>query len=193
MRDKESERRCLLRREAAPKESLIRFVCAPSGEVVADLAETLPGRGAWVSASREVLAEVITRKLFARAFAKPCTVADSLPQQIEAQFQARLLQGISLARKAGAFIAGFEKVEAAIRSGEVAALLHATDAAADGCRKLNGIAQNIPIWQCFSRVQLSQIAGTENTVHAAIGYGKGGAFFLEESRRFALFLGKTLL
>jgi hypothetical protein len=37
-------RRCALTRERLPKEDLIRFVLAPSGEIVPDLKERLPGR-----------------------------------------------------------------------------------------------------------------------------------------------------
>ena len=45
-------RRCALTRMRLPKEDLIRFVLAPSGEIVPDLKERLPGRGVWVTADR---------------------------------------------------------------------------------------------------------------------------------------------
>ena len=48
-------RMCAVTREVRPIDDLIRFVVAPSGEVVADLKRKLPGRGLWVSASRRRL------------------------------------------------------------------------------------------------------------------------------------------
>ncbi|MGH7004506.1 MAG: DUF448 domain-containing protein, partial [Alphaproteobacteria bacterium] len=45
-----SERRCIVTRASAPRAGLVRFVRGPDNAVVPDLAETLPGRGVWVSA-----------------------------------------------------------------------------------------------------------------------------------------------
>ena len=64
-------RRCCATGETAPPEGMIRFVRAPSGEPVADLAERLPGRGAWVAARRGALQQAVARRAFARAFAAP--------------------------------------------------------------------------------------------------------------------------
>ena len=49
-------RMCAVSREVRPIGELIRFVVAPSGEVIADLKRKLPGRGLWVSASRHAVA-----------------------------------------------------------------------------------------------------------------------------------------
>ena len=52
-------RMCAVSREVRPIDELIRFVVSPSGEVVADLKRKLPGRGLWVSASRQAVAEAV--------------------------------------------------------------------------------------------------------------------------------------
>ncbi len=44
---------------------------------------------------------------------------------------------MNMARKAGQFITGAAKVEAAVRSGEAIAVFHSLDAAADGVRKID--------------------------------------------------------
>jgi predicted RNA-binding protein YlxR (DUF448 family) len=46
-------RMCAVSRDVRPIDELIRFVVAPSGEVIPDLKRKLPGRGLWVSASRQ--------------------------------------------------------------------------------------------------------------------------------------------
>ena len=48
-----TERMCAVTRAVRPIDELIRFVVAPSGEVIADLKRKLPGRGLWVSASHQ--------------------------------------------------------------------------------------------------------------------------------------------
>ena len=48
------------------------------------------------------------------------------------------LGSLALANKAGEVVFGAAKVEEAIAKGRVAALIHASDAAEDGCRKLDG-------------------------------------------------------
>src|SRR5262245_6935729 len=63
-----SERRCIVTRESAPRAGLVRFVLGPDGAVVPDLAESLPGRGVWVSARREAVETARAKNIFAHAF-----------------------------------------------------------------------------------------------------------------------------
>src|ERR1700687_4170321 len=55
-------RMCAVTRQVRPIDELIRFVVAPSGEVMADLKRKLPGRGLWLSASHRGGAEAGRRK-----------------------------------------------------------------------------------------------------------------------------------
>ncbi|MFZ3034661.1 MAG: DUF448 domain-containing protein, partial [Parvibaculum sp.] len=61
------ERRCIVSGEVGPREALIRFVIGPDDLVVPDLAERLPGRGLWVTASREAVETAVRKGLFAKA------------------------------------------------------------------------------------------------------------------------------
>ena len=45
----------MVTRERLPKERMIRFVVGPDRTLVPDLAARLPGRGMWLSASRDVI------------------------------------------------------------------------------------------------------------------------------------------
>src|ERR1700690_439040 len=62
------ERFCALSRGARPGDELIRFVVGPAGEAVPDIKRKLPGRGIWITASRDALEEAIKRKVFSRGF-----------------------------------------------------------------------------------------------------------------------------
>jgi hypothetical protein len=48
-------RRCVVTRERLPKEQMFRFVVSPAGALTPDLAGKLPGRGIWLSASKDVI------------------------------------------------------------------------------------------------------------------------------------------
>lgn len=48
-------RRCVVTRERRPKEQMFRFVVSPDRALIPDLAGKLPGRGIWLSASRDVI------------------------------------------------------------------------------------------------------------------------------------------
>ncbi|NNM56477.1 DUF448 domain-containing protein, partial [Acidocella sp.] len=47
-------RRCLVKRESFAREAMLRFVVGPQRQLVFDVSATLPGRGLWLSASRDV-------------------------------------------------------------------------------------------------------------------------------------------
>src|SRR6476659_2051810 len=77
-------RMCAVSREVRPIDELIRFVVAPSGEVVPDLKRKLPGRGLWISASRRTVAEAVRRHQFSKGFKREVRVSPSLATDTEA-------------------------------------------------------------------------------------------------------------
>ncbi|MBA67833.1 MAG: DNA-binding protein, partial [Rhizobiales bacterium] len=127
---------CILTRARGDKADLIRFVLSPDGVVTPDLKLALPGRGAWVTADRKVVDEAASKGAFARAFKTKLAPPEDLGSTVDALLLADLTGMMNMARKSGQFIGGSGKAEAAIRSGEAIALFHASDAAADGVRKL---------------------------------------------------------
>src|SRR5882672_11552387 len=78
-----TERMCAVTRAVRPIDELIRFVVAPSGEVIADLKRKLPGRGLWVMASRKAVAEAVRRHQFGKGFKRDVRVAPTLPLDTE--------------------------------------------------------------------------------------------------------------
>src|SRR5271166_3234523 len=67
-RARERARLCAATRTVHPVSELIRFVVGPNGEAVPDVKSKLPGRGIWVTATRDAMGEAIKRKVFARGF-----------------------------------------------------------------------------------------------------------------------------
>ena len=182
----EPERSCIVTRVVKPKEELIRFVVGPNATLVPDIDGKLPGRGLYVSASRLTIAEAIAKRAFSRAAQTQVKIPDGLVATIETQLSRRVAEALSLARKAGQVITGFEKVEGAVNRGIVEALIHAEDAGSDGLKKLSHY--HGPTFSQLPRTLLSEVLGRENAVHAAVTHGPAAAFFIQTARRFALFL-----
>src|SRR6056297_557202 len=75
------ERKCIATGEVRPKHGLIRFAIGPEGQVVPDILEKLPGRGIWVSSTREALETAAKKGLFSRGAKQRVTVPDGLVEQ----------------------------------------------------------------------------------------------------------------
>jgi uncharacterized protein len=192
-------RTCLVTRVAQAPAGMIRFVLGPEDVVVPDLRARLPGRGAWLTPTRAVVNEAIKRRAFQRAFKTKTTAAPAdLADQIATGLRADLRQSLALANKAGAVVAGFAKVEAAIgdKAG-VAAVIQASDGSADGWRKIvaalhrrHGSAIScIPVIDDLSNEELGVALGRDHVIHAALVAGVGGSGCLARWRRLRSFEG----
>ncbi|WP_082836900.1 RNA-binding protein [Labrenzia sp. OB1] len=186
-----TERQCAVTREVLPVSSLIRFVLDPVGEVVPDLKRVLPGRGVWVSASGDVVAvaEKDRKKVFGRGFKGEARVEPGLADRVDALMERSALQALSMTRKAGGLVTGYAKVDAALRRDPVIGLLHASDAAEDGVRKLAAVAagreepaNGCEIVRLFDSAQLDLALGRSNVIHAALLAGQASENFLARVR-----------
>lgn len=177
------ERRCVATGESGSTERLIRFVLDPAGRLTPDLAEKLPGRGVWLTADRALVEKAVKKRLFSRGFRQPVEAPEDLADRLEALAAARAVAALSLARKAGLAIAGFEKVRARLREGPAGALLAARDGAEDGRGKLAALAGETPIVAALSADEMGQGFGRDATVHAVLDRGGATDAVLREARR----------
>jgi len=131
-----TERLCVVTREVKPTDEMIRFVVGPDRAVVPDLKRKLPGRGVWVTATRDCLAKAAKRNAFAHAFGSDARVAADLPDQVAGLLERALLDALAIARKAGEVVTGHAKVEAAAEAGAAVAYVQARDASPEGVRQI---------------------------------------------------------
>src|SRR5580704_69255 len=110
------ERRDIVSGEVMPENHLIRFVAAPDGTVVPDVAAKLPGRGLWVEARRAAIQTAVDKKLFARAAKANVTATADLADRVEKALLARMVGDLGLARRSGALTLGFDNVLRALGS-----------------------------------------------------------------------------
>jgi uncharacterized protein len=174
---------------------MIHFCLAPEGLVTPDLRRKLPGRGVWVLARRSVVAEAARRQVFSRGFKTKAVAPEDLAGLVERLMREEALQFLSIANKAGLIVAGAAKVEAAIRAGRIAALIHAREASSDGVAKLERLARarlgasNLAQIKLFSSSQLDLALGRSNVIHAALGEGEASAAFLLRALRVSDYCG----
>jgi predicted RNA-binding protein YlxR (DUF448 family) len=166
---------------------LLRFVVAPDGGVVLDLAGKLPGRGLWLLPRRDMIDRACERRLFARAARAPVNMPGDLAEQVVRALRQRCLDLIGLARRGGLVTAGFEKVKSRLAAGRAAALIQAVDAAPGGRRKLSALAGSVvpglPVVEVFTAVELGRVLGRDAAVHVALAPGTLADRFISEVAR----------
>ena len=177
-------RMCIVTRESGSPDELIRFVAAPDGTVIADLKRQLPGRGCWVKIDRSLVDKAVAKKLFARALKADVKAAAELGETVDTLLVQQLMQMMNMARKAGQFVTGSAKVDAAVRSGAAIAVFHATNAAEDGVRKIDQARkawhlgmeteEEIPSFRLFSESEMEGLMGQNAFIHAAVLAGQAG-------------------
>jgi uncharacterized protein len=188
-----TERFCAATHEVKPVEEMIRFVVAPDGAAVPDLKRRLPGRGIWITATRQALDTAIARKAFSRSFKREVRVAPDLAEVTERLIAQAALDALAICHKAGKVAIGFAKAEAALAHPRLAALIQAADGAPDGARKLLASLRHredhaqIPVVGAFTSAQLDLALGRSNVVHAALLAGSESENFLARTARLDCF------
>ena len=201
---KSPERTCILSRRTAARDALIRLALGPDGAVAPDIRARAPGRGAWIGVDRPTLETAQSkgklRGALVRAFkTEQIAVPDDLGDRIEAALRQATLDRLGLEARAGNLVTGSDRIETAARRGDVALLIHAADAAAEGRRKLDqawrvgaeaeGSGRTGLVFP-LDRPILSLALGRENVVHVAIVDQAAAARVTHAIDRWRAFIGR---
>lgn len=154
---------------------MIRFVRGPDGEVVPDIAGKLPGRGVWITATREAVETACAKGVFARRFKARSEAPADLADRVERLLAERCIGLIGLARKSGQLVTGFDQVRAALRKRRPAWLIEAADGAEDGRAKVYSLAKalydDVRIAGALTSAELGMALGREGVIHALLREG----------------------
>jgi uncharacterized protein len=202
-------RLCAVTRVERPIGALIRFVLSPDGEITPDISCKLPGRGVWVTATHEAVAQAVKRSAFAKSLKRPVIVPDDLPGLVERLLAKRARQSLSFANKAGLVATGFMKVTEALEGGQAVGVIAAADGAPDGIGKLErkfraihaakieaGATLAAPehlIIKEFTGDELDLAIGRSNVVHGSLAVGAQSRTVLNDSLRLRRFRSNTVL
>jgi len=201
------ERRCIVTGVRGDPASMVRFVLSPDAVVTPDVAQRLPGRGAWLTARRDSIEKAVRTGAFSRAFKCQAIAPADLGDQTAGLVRARVLHHLGLGRRAGDVLCGFEIVREALKTEGCAVLVEASDGASDGREKLVQIlrarsghsvsrsddkvtdsACHLPVLAgCFSAEELGMALGRERVVHACVRSGRFADVWGAELARFSGF------
>ena len=194
-----NDRMCIVTRETGPADGLIRFVAGPDGTVVPDLRRQLPGRGCSVKASRAAVDQAVKKQLFARALKTGVKALPELGAQVDRLLVMQMTGMMNMARKAGQFLSGTMKVDNAVRSGQALAVFHATDAAADGVRKIAQARkawmlmmeepEEIPAFRLLSFDEMRDLMGDNAFIHAVALAGQAGEGVVKRAKLLETYRG----
>jgi hypothetical protein len=101
---------------------------------------------------------------------------------VTAQVSARVVNLLSLARKSGLAVAGYEKVKDMLQKEDALVLIQACDGSERGKSKLSTPHYGRYIGWLTSD-ELGQAFGRESVIHAALGYGGLSNRVVEEATR----------
>ena len=178
-----SRRRDIVSRESGDRSRMLRFVVDPERRLVPDLAARLPGRGIWVMADRESLAQAVRKRLFDRQAGCTVLVPEDLEGLVEGPLVARACDILGLGRRAGEVVQGFDQVAAVLGGPDAGVLVEASDAAVHGARKLRARQGDGPLVACLTRAEIGRALGRDAVVHAWMRQGTLATRLLEEATR----------
>ena len=158
-------RTCIATGQTLPPHQLIRFVAAPDGYAVADLAGRLPGRGAWVTASENIVRKAEKRGHFQRALGVGLQSDDETIRLIAVNLRARALSIAGLARRSGVLLGGSGKL---LSGGRCVGLLAADDASAREIEKLRSKLAVDWVARNFSAAELGNICGRDSIAFVGV-------------------------
>ena len=105
-----SERTCIATGKTLPRHNLLRFVAGPDGVATLDLAEKLPGRGAWIATDEAALQKAVKKGHFTRTIGAGFGEIDAEIDRIKRLMRDRVIACASMARRAGLLIGGAGKL-----------------------------------------------------------------------------------
>ena len=178
------ERRCLVTGETGPKAGLVRFVAGPDGQVVPDILGKLPGRGMYVTAGREEIERAAAKRLFSKGARATIATPPDLAATVEALLAKRVVELISLARKSGQAVCGYEKVKGWLAEERARVLIQAQDGSGRGKSKLS-TPQGGSYIGCLTASELGLAFGRDHAIHAALGTGGLVRSIVEDARKLS--------
>lgn len=169
------------RNEVRDPREMIRFVVGPDNTVFPDILGKLPGRGVWVSSTREDMDVAINKGGFKRGFKGNVKVPDDLTVQVEAGLRKHTLSLMGMAKKSGKLFIGFDQVMVAARTDALGWRIEASDGAEGSRGKIRALSKAVArevelklpgVVGCFHSTELGAIVGRETLIHCAVPHGR---------------------
>ena len=190
------QRSCLGCRTSKDKDLLLRFVLSPETEILPDLENRLPGRGAYTCTDKNCLAKAIEQRQFKRSFKQDVTVmpADQMVEFVRQQLHGRIIGLIGLANKAGFLTGGGSMVMDALKGKKRPGLVVvATDVSEAIGEKIiySAAAHGVPHRTVVTKNDFGAILGKAPRSAIAVASGGFVAQLVKAIDRYKNFLGEV--
>jgi len=190
------QRSCLGCRTSKDKNLLLRFVLTPDMEILSDLDNRLPGRGAYTCINNRCLAVAIEQKQFKRSFKHDVSVmpAEQLIEHVRQQLHARIIGLIGLANKAGMITGGGSMVTDALRSKKKPGLVIVAGDVSEaiGSKIIHAAASHhVPHRTIITKDDFGAILGKAPRSAIAVAAGGFVAQLMKAIDRYSNFLGEV--
>lgn len=178
------------------KTLLLRFVQTPEMEILPDLDNRLPGRGAYTCINRKCLAVAVEQRQFKRSFKHDVSVmpSEQLVEHVRQQLYSRIISLIGLANKAGMIISGGSMVSDALKGRTRPGLvLVASDVSEAIGEKIShsAAAHNVVCRMIVTKDDFGNILGKAPRSAIAVTSGGFVAQLLKAIDRYRNFLGEV--
>ena len=151
---------CKVQREAR---DLLRFVCAPRGEVILDVSGHAPGRGVYICCAIGCLRNALKPAKLALALKCPVMVPDfdTVYQEVRGLLYKRFRTCLSLGQKAGAIVSGYMPLRQALAQARVLYMILAEDIATGRAEEYHSwcTQHSVPYVTLFTKEELGHIIG----------------------------------
>lgn len=182
--DVSMERRCVVRRESADRDDLIRLVADPEGLVHVDYRARLPGRGAYVTPERAAI-ETLEKKpgLLFKALGRTVRT-EGLLQRVQEANRRAARDALSLAARSGSLVGGKDGVRDLLMDPRTLGLMVASDASPRLVEDLRGRLHDRPMFTMWlDRDALGEQVGKGARAALAIRPTSAGRNLVHELRR----------
>ncbi|MGE3537281.1 MAG: DUF448 domain-containing protein [Candidatus Tectimicrobiota bacterium] len=150
---------------------LLRFVCAPTGEVWLDHTHRMPGRGAYICCDIFCLQQAMKIKKMSHAFRRNVIVpeVEAVCQDVRRMLCQRLGSYLGISQKAGEIVSGHALLEKAFLQARVFYIILAEDVAIRRAEEYRAwcMRYTVPYVTLFTKDELGRLVGKSS--RSAIG------------------------
>ncbi|MCK6571093.1 DUF448 domain-containing protein [Myxococcota bacterium] len=168
-------RMCIGCRGSFLRDTLIRIIRGPAGEIGVDRYLKAPGRGAHLCYSRGCIEAAVKRKAIGRAFPgvpgpNPPPDVDTLVSQVVDAIDARIRDALTLGRLRGLVTSGADALDGAFTAGRLALVVLATDTAENSAHRwaAREKAAELPLVHFSTAAELGRTQGAETRIAVGV-------------------------
>jgi len=157
-----------LKKGIEEKKDKLKVIIAENGEIIPDIYDKLPGNCIWIGYERQEIEKLIAKRSKSALDEEIIYKCKNLCSAIEKQLRKNIFLKLSLARKSGQAMSGFENVKMAIKSDSVGLLFHACDGSKKELGRITNSSLKLPVVDLFNSEELGKVFNKDTIVHSCV-------------------------